>query len=349
MRRIVGYAIGLIILFLFVSCGFKGYSPGNLSTEIEAIPDQLRSSEGFWSVEDGMDLYHFNQGLPDAEPVLMIHGGPGMPFIEPWPGLEGIPGREFHYYQQRGSGRSTRPFDRFESGNYGKNMAALAGTLGLPQLIKDIERIRLILGVEKLTIVGHSFGGFQAVLYAAEFPERVDKLILVEPADMLVFPQEREGLGAIRSYLNESDREDFDAYMKDYFDFWNLFKQSDAELAEMVSGYGEYYAKALAARYPGAAGLPETDITTTDIGGFASYGPFMSQNRKYDFRPYLEEVKAPTLILRGESDLYSPEVCAEYATLLSDSEYHEIKGATHFPFVETPEEFRQIVEEFLLR
>ena len=50
-----------------------------------------------------------------------------------------------------------------------------------PEQVADIERVRRLLGQERLTVIGHSFGGFIATLYAVEFPERVDRLILVSP------------------------------------------------------------------------------------------------------------------------------------------------------------------------
>ena len=67
-------------------------------------------------------------------------------------------------------------------------------TLGLGAQIADIERIRQIMGEDQLILVGHSFGGFLAALYAAEFPEHVKALILVAPAEMLVMPPDSGGL-----------------------------------------------------------------------------------------------------------------------------------------------------------
>lgn len=68
-------------------------------------------------------------------------------------------------------------------------MTTLEQTLGLGAQIADIERIRRLLGDEKLILMGHAWGGFLALLYAAEFPDRIDALILVFPADVLVMPQ----------------------------------------------------------------------------------------------------------------------------------------------------------------
>jgi proline iminopeptidase len=64
----------------------------------------------------------------------------------------------------------------------------------MPAATDDIQcSHRTILGGGKLMLVGHSFGGFLASLYAAEFPQHVKALILIAPADVLVFPQEGKG------------------------------------------------------------------------------------------------------------------------------------------------------------
>ncbi len=98
-------------------------------------------------------------------------------------------------------------------------MTALERELGLGAQVADMERIRRILCVEKLIIIGHSFGGFWASLYAAEFPERVEALILVAPADVLLIPQTGGGLfEAVRRRLPEEMQAEYAAYLRDYFD-----------------------------------------------------------------------------------------------------------------------------------
>ncbi|OGO41196.1 MAG: hypothetical protein A2Z04_05735 [Chloroflexi bacterium RBG_16_57_9] len=60
-------------------------------------------------------------------------------------------------------------------------------------------------------------------VYAAEFPERVEALVLVAPADVLAMPQEGGGLfEEIRRRLPESMREEYAAYLKRYLDFQNI-------------------------------------------------------------------------------------------------------------------------------
>ena len=163
-----------------------------------------------WQVESDVALAVDTYG--EGHPVVVVHGGPGIPYAAAWNGLDPLTDRyTFHYYHQRGCGDSTRPFDRFEGRNFYENMLTLERTLGLGAQIADIERIRQILGQDKLTLIGHSFGGFIATLYAAEFPEHVDKLVLVAPAGLLTPPDEERNIFELaRAQLDEAEQSKFD-------------------------------------------------------------------------------------------------------------------------------------------
>lgn len=132
------------------------YKPGMVREMGASLtpPNQPTESEK-WLVESNIEINHFAGG--EGRNVLVIHGGPGMPFLAPMSGLEPLTKKfRFHYYDQRGCGESTRPIERFESTNMYQNMMELDRTLGLGAQIADIERIRQILGDDKLILVGHS-------------------------------------------------------------------------------------------------------------------------------------------------------------------------------------------------
>ncbi len=71
------------------------------------------------------------------------------------------------YYDQRGSGRSERPW----SGGY-----------SLERLVEDVEALRRELGAPSVALIGHSFGGTLALEYAAKYPERGSRMVLVGAA-----------------------------------------------------------------------------------------------------------------------------------------------------------------------
>ncbi len=211
----------------------------------EPLPDGR-----FWKVEPDLQLYHFAVG--NGRNVLIVHGGPGLPYTHAWPGLEPLAQSfRFHYYDQRGCGQSTRPFDRWTSTNYYENLTTLERTLGLGAQIADIERIRRTLGDEKVILIGHSWGGFLASLYAAEFPERVQALVLISPADMLVMPQPDGGLyEEVRRRLPTNLQSEYAAYLDAYFNFQNLFSKDETSLAESNARFGKYYAAVSQAAIP---------------------------------------------------------------------------------------------------
>ena len=342
---VVVILVAAVVVTLFMSAMSQPfYKPGmvregkNLRAPLTP-PAQLGNPD-FWQVESDIQLHHFSHGA--GRVVLVIHGGPGVPFLQPMSGLESLAGEyQFHYYDQRGSGQSTRPFDRFDSPNTYENMTALEQTLGLGAQIADIERIRQILGEEKLILVGHSWGGFLASLYAAEFPERVEALILVSPATMLVMPQEEADLfDTVRARLPQGEQAAFDAFMDDYFDFGSgLFQKSEADLIAMQVQFAEYYGVAM-------------EINTTfpeqgQPGGWMVWAQYLSLGQKHDYRPALQKVAVPALVLHGADDLQSESASRAYAEVFPNAQFAVIAEASHFSFEEQPEEFARLVAEFL--
>jgi proline iminopeptidase len=331
--------------FLYQSFTGPMYQPGMVRAEkdlrapLEAPtqPDE----PGVWLVEPDIRLHYFTSG--EGKPVLVLHGGPGYPYLKPWSGLEGLTKDfRFHYYDQRGCGQSTRPLDTFTSKNSYENMIALNKTLGLGAQVADVERIRRILGVEKITLIGHSFGGFIAALYAAEFPERVEKLVLVAPADMLVMPQASGGLfPLIRERLPESRRAEYDAFMKEYLGFQNLFGKSEADLIAMNDRLGQYYAVA----YPGASQMGSVEQGRS--GGWMVWGIYLSLGQHHDYRAAMKSTAFPVLILHGADDLQTEETTRQYLGIYPNAEFAVIPGATHFMFEENAAEFGRAVKAFL--
>jgi proline iminopeptidase len=109
-------------------------------------------------------LWYEESGNPEGVPVVFLHGGPG--------GGTGPNMRRFfdpaHYrivlFDQRGCGRSTP-------------RAELAANTTW-DLVDDIERLRVHLGIERWFVFGGSWGSTLALAYAERHPERVHGLVL---------------------------------------------------------------------------------------------------------------------------------------------------------------------------
>jgi proline iminopeptidase len=350
MKRKILIIIGVVALALIVIAGGFWYmstqplyKPGMVREMGTALtpPSQPAGSEK-WLVESNIELNHFAVG--EGRNVLVIHGGPGMPFLQPMSGLEPLTKEyRFHYYDQRGCGESTRPIDRFESTNMYQNMTELDRTLGLGAQIADIERIRQILGDDKLILVGHSWGGFLASLYAAEFPEHVEALILVSPANTLVMPQpeaDSDLFVSVREKLPADQQPEFDAFMKEYMNFNTLFQKSEADLLAMNEKFGEYYVQVV-------------DVESTPTlkqgkpGGWMTWGMYVSMGQRHDYRDALKNVTAPVLVIHGADDLQSEAASRQYVEAFPNAEFAVIENASHFSFEQQPEQFADIVQKFL--
>ncbi len=353
MKKIILIVVSIVVVLVAIAGGlwwyFMGkplYEPGMVRAEANLraplTPPVQAGAADFWTVEPDIQLRHFSAGK--GKNVLIIHGGPGAPYAQPWTGLAPLTGSyHFHYYDQRGCGGSTRPIDTFAPGNYYEYMLTLDKTLGLGAQLADIERIRRILGEDKLILVGHSFGGFLAALYAAEFPERVEALILIAPADLLVMPQANGDLfETVRKRLPEDMQADYAAYLKDYLDFQNLFTHSEAELVEVNQGFAKYYGVAMGAR-SASGSIPEQG----QAGGWMVPALYLSMGTRHDYRAALKQVGAPVLVIHGANDLQPEAVSRAYAEAFPNARFQVIPNATHFPFEEQPDAFAAAVGKFL--
>jgi proline iminopeptidase len=106
-----------------------------------------------------------------AKPVIVANGGPGLSHVymmqnDVWPRL--AKGRKIVFYDQRGTGKSTRVTPGAE-----QTMEAQ---------VADLEAVRAHFGFAKFALVGDSYGGLLAMAYAAAHPEHVEKLVLSDSA-----------------------------------------------------------------------------------------------------------------------------------------------------------------------
>jgi proline iminopeptidase len=115
---------------------------------------------------NGVRLYTRHVG--NGPSVVVLHGGPGAHHDYLLPQYDRLAeGRTLLYYDQRGGGRSPVPRDV---------------AVGWREHVADLEALRDHWQLDRLTLLGYSWGGLLAVLYALEHPDRVARLALVSAA-----------------------------------------------------------------------------------------------------------------------------------------------------------------------
>ena len=117
---------------------------------------------------DGVRLHTRRVG--SDPPVVVLHGGPGADYAYLLPQYDRLAhGRALLFYDQRGGGRSS---------------VARDVPVGWQEHVADLEALRKHWAIDRLTLLGYSWGGLLAVLYVLEHPDRVGRLALVAPAPL---------------------------------------------------------------------------------------------------------------------------------------------------------------------
>lgn len=264
----------------------------------------------------GVRLFERRAGTGPA--TVVLHGGPGAHHDYLLPGFDGLADRRtLVYYDQRGGGRS--PVSR-------------EVPVGWREQVEDLDALRELWGFERLSIAGYSWGGLLALLYATEYPDRVERLALVSPAPAwraaraefearlaarTMAPALQEARAALRaSGLRERDPE---AYQRRTFEL-------------SVAGYFHDPAKVA-----GLTAFRVTGRTQQEVWG--SLGD-------YDLRPALAALRVPAIVLHGDDDPIPADSARAIATALG-APFHLLPACGHVPYVEAVGEFLRLLDEFL--
>src|SRR5262249_9705107 len=119
-------------------------------------------------VGDGVTIWYTIKGQGDGPPIIVVHGGPGMDSGSLSGDLGPLEAKHrLMYYDQRGGGRSSLP--------------AETKLLTIDHHVDDLEALRRHLGVDKVVLIGHSFGPAIIAGYAIKYPGHVDRMVLLGP------------------------------------------------------------------------------------------------------------------------------------------------------------------------
>ncbi|KXY70255.1 alpha/beta hydrolase [Bacillus cereus] len=117
----------------------------------------------------GKKLYVETHGDPKNKPVLYLHGGPG----------ESCYDFSFHQAERLKDSLNVIMID--QRGVCRSEEITEDEAFGLHDLIEDCEELRKALQIEKWSIIGHSFGGYVALLYTLIYPSSIEKIIFEGP------------------------------------------------------------------------------------------------------------------------------------------------------------------------
>jgi proline iminopeptidase len=281
---------------------------------------------GFTS-STAVPLYWAAYGPENAPRLLVLHGGPGAhhDYLLPQM-LELANDYELVFYDQRGGGQS-KTDDRTP--------------ITWRTHVEDLDRVAAELQLDPLILIGYSWGGLLAMLYAIESAagrtrHRPERLVLIDPAPVT------------RAYRDDFERE-------------FLRRQSDAPVTKLradlaSSGLRErdpeaYRRRAFELSVAGYFADPSAmhDLTPFRVIGRVQQSVWESLD---DFNllahGQLDSVHVPTLIVHGRQDPI-PLASSEAAAKAMGAALVVIEGSGHVPYVEQPHALFSAVRDFLRR
>ncbi|WP_155375382.1 alpha/beta fold hydrolase [Catellatospora vulcania] len=244
----------------------------------------------------------------------------------------GGPGRASSYLGDLGGLTRMYTVIRLDSRGTGDSAAPSdPATYRMDALVHDLEALRAHLGLETMTLLGHSAGANVVTLYAAAHPARVERLILLTG---LVRAAGLTPIGADEAQQARAG-EPWYAEAVAAWNAWDKLPEDASEadahpfmLASAPLFYGRWDAAAAA---HAAAAL--TEFTPAARDGFhAGYTPDRDA-----ITAKLAALTAPVLVIAGELDRSpTPAAAAEVAKLFPSATVVTIAGGGHFPWLDDP-------------
>jgi proline iminopeptidase len=269
---------------------------------------------------DGVSIWYEEVGGGPGTPLVIVNGGPGFEHSyvhcsDAWDRLAA--GRKVVFYDQRGNGRSSEL-------NPGQSCL-------LADQIADLDALRAKLGLEKMDLLGHSWGGYLVMAYAARHPERIEHLMIVDSAA----PKIQDTVFLFKNIFPETvAREDGLAFAVELGDA----KAIGDDLREYLTMlfYDPAAGDAMVARFDPASYHQAVNK--------AIWGDL----QRFDLNPELPKFRFPTLVVTGRYDFnVAPSVAWAIHRAIPGSEFAVFEKSGHLPYCEESAAFAARVEAFL--
>lgn len=289
-------------------------------------------TDGKYVTVNGAKLWVVTVGK--GEPLILIPGGPGGVHV----GL-----REF---DSLANNHQLIYFDAYGRGK--SDTAKDVKDYTIERDVDDVEGLRKALNLEKINILGHSYGGVVAQGYAVKYPQHLKHLVLANTFHSYLMWQENDdnynreirtnypeiwdSLMRIREkgYVS-SDQLHQDIYGKVPYGFLYAYNPD-----KFLPRGGKRYPNSFNAKlYYQMVGKDGDFIVGNDIGNF-------------DYRQKLKDLKMPVLVYGGRYDRVAvPWMMVKYKDYCPQAQFVMFEKSGHNPQVEEPQALFKLLKEFL--
>lgn len=314
----------ILFLFAFIVCSHLAFA--------QNFPDSYTDGK-YYSV-NGAKLYTVTVGT--GEPLIVIPGGPG--------GMH-LAYRVFDSITINSNIKMIY-FDAFGRGK--SDTAKEAKDYSLERDIEDIEGLRKAMHLNKISLIGHSYGSLVAQGYAVKYGQNVSHLIIANGFHSFVMWQENDDnsnheiktnypevwdtlMKAREKGAISSDQVHQDIYGKVPYGFLYAYNPNNF-LSRGEKPYPNAFNSKL---YYQMVGKDGDFIVGSDIGNF-------------DFRKQLKDLKMPVLIIAGRYDRVAvPWMQVKYKEYCPQAQFVMFEKSGHNPQVEEQAKEFAIIKEFM--
>ncbi len=297
-------------------------------SQVQAAPAETDDSNSVITTGNidvkGGSLFFKTRG--NGDPIVVLHGGPGfdhrqfLPFI--W---ELAKDHQVILYDQRGTGLSTGKVD--------------STSINVAGFVDDLEAIRRHFKIERMNILGHSWGGILAMHYALDHPDRLRSLILCSTTASV------DAFGEMRTNYMERWSES-DQLALGEIGGSEAFKQGDPASWERFwrTWFRSYF------RDPAQADRMDLFFppnTIKNCGPVANL--IMASIGEFDLHEELASITCPTLIMHGMADPMPAAYAERTHGAIPGSELVLAPEVGHWFFVDGTEIFAESILGFLER
>ncbi len=280
----------------------------------------------------GYEIWYRSVGeaASDARlPLLVLHGGPGAThqYLTPLEALASS-GRRVIFYDQIGCGRSGGPRD--DPDFYDVDL-----------FVEELTAVRAALGLERVHLLGQSWGGMLAMQYALTRPAGLASIVVADsPADMRQWVAEANRL---RSQLPPDVQETLTAHEA-------AGTTTDPAYAAAVD---VFYRRHMCRVDPWPAPVERAIAALTNDGFVYNVmnGPsefhVIGKLKDWSILDRLGEIAVPTLLLSGAHDEATPAIVGAIAERIPHAAWILFEESSHMPHVEEPAAFNAAVIGFL--
>ncbi|MGH7153447.1 MAG: alpha/beta fold hydrolase [Acetobacteraceae bacterium] len=281
----------------------------------------VRGTRIYFDIE-GSGLVPDGTAMRERPIAMVIHGGPGGDHSGFKPGMAPLAERmQLVYFDHRGQGRSD-PAD--------------PATYTLDENVEDMEALRRHLGLGPIVSIGTSYGGMVAMAHAARHPDAVSHLVLVVTAAHGGF------VPAAAAFVAEHGTTEQRVVCET---LWaGGFRDAD-QMRHYYEVMGPLYARH---HDPATAGAGRGRAIYAPEPLNRAFGPngFL---RRFDLRPELSRITAPTLILAGRHDwICPPQFSEEIHRLIPGSDLRIFENSSHSIRVDEPAALMDAIAGFIV-